>query len=139
MAKGGTTVLMMKALQEFDPGADRLLWAADSFAGLPDPSPSDLAGGHKVAEAQRGQFSHDLATFNWTLWKFRADDAKRLRVLRGWFADTLPAAPVRRVSFLRLDGDLYQSTVDSLQALYDKVRGEKGQGREGRGGGEKVT
>ena len=48
-------------------------------------------------------------------------EAGGLRVVAGWFATTLPAAPIRRIAFLRLDGDLYQSTFDALTALYDRV------------------
>ncbi|KAI9011504.1 hypothetical protein BC832DRAFT_550878 [Gaertneriomyces semiglobifer] len=50
-----------------------------------------------------------------------AHDTKRLEVLKGWFSDSLPHAPIKRISYLRLDGDLYASTMDALTALYDKV------------------
>ena len=41
--------------------------------------------------------------------------------LRGWFKDTLHATPSHQLALLRLDGDLYKSTIDSLDALYDRV------------------
>jgi O-methyltransferase len=41
--------------------------------------------------------------------------------LKGWFRDTLAAAPIDRLAILRLDGDLYESTIQALTALYDKV------------------
>ena len=41
--------------------------------------------------------------------------------LEGWFSDSLPAAPIERLSVLRLDGDMYGSTMDSLTNLYAKV------------------
>ena len=41
--------------------------------------------------------------------------------LRGWFKDTLPAAPISALSVLRLDGDMYASTMDALSALYPKL------------------
>jgi O-methyltransferase len=48
----------------------------------------------------------------------------QVRFLKGWFRDTLPSAPIRRLAVLRLDGDLYESTIDSLTHLYPKlVRG----------------
>ena len=46
---------------------------------------------------------------------------ERVVFLKGWFKDTLPAAPVERLAVLRLDGDMYESTMDALTALYDKV------------------
>ncbi len=45
----------------------------------------------------------------------------QVRFLKGWFRDTLPEAPIERLAVLRLDGDLYESTIQALDALYDKV------------------
>jgi O-methyltransferase len=45
-----------------------------------------------------------------------------VRFLKGWFRDTLPVAPVRRLAILRLDGDLYESTLDALTHLYPKLQ-----------------
>ena len=47
----------------------------------------------------------------------------RVRFLEGWFADTLPMAPIEQLAVLRLDGDLYESTMDALVPLYEKVSG----------------
>ena len=44
----------------------------------------------------------------------------QVRLLKGWFKD-LPAAPIEKIAVLRLDGDLYSSTTEALDALYDKV------------------
>ena len=44
-----------------------------------------------------------------------------MRFLKSWFRDTLPAAPIERLAVLRLDGDMYQSTMDALVNLYPKV------------------
>jgi O-methyltransferase/8-demethyl-8-(2,3-dimethoxy-alpha-L-rhamnosyl)tetracenomycin-C 4'-O-methyltransferase len=35
----------------------------------------------------------------------------------------LPAAPIAQLSVLRLDGDLYESTLDALTHLYPKLAG----------------
>ncbi len=45
----------------------------------------------------------------------------RVKFLQGWFKDTLPAAPISTIAVLRLDGDMYESTMDTLNALYAKV------------------
>jgi O-methyltransferase len=45
----------------------------------------------------------------------------RVKFLVGWFKDTLPNAPIEKLAVLRLDGDLYESTIESLDALYAKV------------------
>jgi O-methyltransferase len=41
--------------------------------------------------------------------------------LEGWFADTLPRAPIERLAVFRLDGDMYQSTIEALEALYPRL------------------
>jgi O-methyltransferase len=33
----------------------------------------------------------------------------------------LPGAPIKKIAVLRLDGDYYSSTMDSLNGLYDRV------------------
>ena len=43
------------------------------------------------------------------------------KFLPGWFRDTLPTAPIDRLALLRLDGDMYEATMDSLDNLYAKV------------------
>jgi predicted O-methyltransferase YrrM len=45
----------------------------------------------------------------------------QVRFLPGWFADTLPAAPIGELALIRLDGDLYSSTMDALANLYPKL------------------
>ena len=45
----------------------------------------------------------------------------RVQFLKGWFKDTLPHAPISRLAVMRLDGDLYESTMDALTALYPKL------------------
>ena len=45
----------------------------------------------------------------------------QVRFLEGWFRDTLPDAPIERIAVLRLDGDLYESTMDALVALEPRV------------------
>jgi O-methyltransferase len=46
---------------------------------------------------------------------------ERVEFIKGWFSETLPTAPVERISVLRLDGDYYSSTIDALKGLYDKL------------------
>ena len=45
----------------------------------------------------------------------------QVKFLVGWFRDTLPTAPLEQIAVLRLDGDLYESTMDALAPLYPKV------------------
>jgi O-methyltransferase len=45
----------------------------------------------------------------------------RVRFLAGWFKDTLQVAPIDCLALLRLDGDLYESTIQALDALYPRL------------------
>jgi hypothetical protein len=42
-------------------------------------------------------------------------------LVKGWFRDSLPGLDCGPLSLLRLDADLYQSTMEVLVNLYDKV------------------
>lgn len=128
--QGGSCIVLGKALERHAPGwsnstsqgSTRRLWAADSFQGLPAPVEQDTGGRGKTGA--QGLYSTTLDTFKANLHKFKLDghlQAGRLQILQGWFNETLPAAPVERIAFLRLDGDLYVSTRDALEALYDRV------------------
>ena len=116
--RGGATVFMRGYLEAYEM-PDRQVWAADSFEGLPVPTHSEDAGRDYSAavvpilaiglEEVRELFArHGLLD-------------ERVRFLKGWFKDTLPNAPIQSLALLRLDGDLYESTRDALEALYDKV------------------
>ncbi len=43
----------------------------------------------------------------------------QVRFVEGWFRDTLPALRDVRWSVVRIDGDMYGSTMDALVNLYD--------------------
>merc|ERR1711862_103644 len=48
----------------------------------------------------------------------------QVKFLKGFFSDTLPKAQdhgLTQIALLRVDGDLYSSTMDVLTNLYDKV------------------
>src|SRR5262249_44290186 len=42
----------------------------------------------------------------------------RVRFLEGWFKDTLPGVRDHPWSVIRLDGDMYESTMEALENLY---------------------
>jgi len=44
----------------------------------------------------------------------------QIEFLQGWFKDTLGQAPIEKIAMLRLNGDLYESTMGELAPLYDK-------------------
>jgi O-methyltransferase/8-demethyl-8-(2,3-dimethoxy-alpha-L-rhamnosyl)tetracenomycin-C 4'-O-methyltransferase len=118
--RGGACIYMRAVLKVFGI-VDRRVWVADSFAGLPMP---DLA---RYPTQDQGDLHHtfnELAVSLETVQEnFRKYDLldDQVRFLKGWFKDTLPVAPIDRIAILRLDGDMYASTMDALQALGHKV------------------
>ena len=117
--RGGTTIFMRALLKVYG-STDRTVWVADSFAGLPPPDagkyPADQ--GSKFHEYEMLAVSLEQVQKNLDLYGLLDD---QVRFLKGWFKDTLPAAPIERLAVMRLDGDMYESTMDALVALYPKL------------------
>ncbi len=116
----GGACIFMRALLKAHGVTDRIVWAADSFEGLPAPDPERYG-------ADAGDPHHTFSQLAVTLEEVRENFAvyglldDQVRFLKGWFKDTLPACPVERLAILRLDGDMYESTMDALKALFHKV------------------
>ena len=100
--------------------ADRKVWVADSFEGLPAP---DI----KAFPQDAGDIHHTLDFLKVSLKTVRENFARygllddQVIFLKGWFKDTLPSAPIESLAVLRLDGDMYESTISALDSLYEKV------------------
>jgi hypothetical protein len=117
---GGASIFM-RAMQVSYGEHERVTWLADSFAGVPPPT-------HAVDREHELDLSEERVPWmaagidsvrdNFVTYDLLSD---RVRFLPGLFADTLPDAPVERLAILRIDGDLYASTRDALDALYDRV------------------
>ena len=116
----GGAAIFMRAVLEARGDTDRTVWVADSFQGVPAPDPATYP-------ADRGDTHWTWAELAVPVEEVKANFAKyglldeRVRFLEGWFKDTLPTAPVERLAVLRVDGDLYESTLDALEPLYPKV------------------
>jgi O-methyltransferase len=113
--RGGATIFMRALLKAYGV-EDRLVWVADSFQGL--PAPKDAADGWDFSHVEEIKVSLDQVKSNFSQFGLLDD---QVRFLPGWFKDTLPSAPIQKLALLRLDGDLYSSTMDVLSNLYFKV------------------
>ncbi|HKY08329.1 MAG TPA: TylF/MycF family methyltransferase, partial [Candidatus Binatia bacterium] len=117
--RGGATIFMRAVLKAYGV-SERLVWVADSFAGLPAPN--------------KNKYPHDAGD-RLHSFKFLAVPLEEVRAnfeiygllddgvcfLEGWFRDTLPSAPIKQLAVMRLDGDMYESTMDALTNLYPKL------------------
>jgi O-methyltransferase len=118
--RGGACIFMRAVLKVYG-DQERCVWVADSFQGLP--------------KAQRGVWRDDergrLSEFGTTL-AVSVEEVKanferygllddQVQFLEGWFCDTLPQAHIDQLALIRMDGDMYVSTMDSIMALYPKL------------------
>jgi O-methyltransferase len=117
--RGGATIFMRAVLKAYR-DTTRTVWAADSFQGLPKPNsdryPSDAGDRHWVSPQLAVSLEQVQANFS----RYGLLD-NQVRFLVGWFRDTLPTVPADRFAVIRLDGDMYESTMDALQYLYPKL------------------
>lgn len=118
--RGGASILMRAVLKAYA-DRQRRVWVADSFKGLPAPDPEryplDAGDGHHQLARYLGVPLEEVkANFR----RYGLLD-EQVCFLAGWFKDTLPTAPIDRIAVLRLDGDMYESTMEALEHLYDKV------------------
>jgi O-methyltransferase len=117
--RGGASIFM-KALLKASDVTDRKVWVADSFEGLPKPNeekyPADK--GDKFFTYKTLAVSQEVVAKNFAKYDLLDDNVK---FLKGWFKDTLPTAPIEQLSVVRLDGDMYESTMDGLVNLYPKL------------------
>ena len=116
----GGACIFMRAILAAHGEIGRQVWVADSFEWLPPPSPDKYA-------ADLGDIHHTMNELAVSLEEVQGNFRRyglldpSVRFLKGWFKDTLPTAPIERLAVIRLDGDMYESTIQALDALYDKL------------------
>lgn len=116
--RGGATIFMRGILAANDI-TNRIVWVADSFEGVPPPSHSEDHG-FDISSSRLPFLAVSIDEVKELFMRYGLLD-EQVKFLRGWFRDTLKNAPIEKISLLRLDGDLYESTMDALYPLYDKV------------------
>ena len=117
--KGGACILMRATLAAYGV-TDRRVFVADSFEGLPKPDPLKYPA-DKSAKTYADEclsVSQEEAENNFRKYGLLDD---QVVFLKGWFKDTLPTAPIEKLAVLRLDGNLYSSTMEALENLYPKL------------------
>jgi O-methyltransferase len=108
-------------------GDQREYYLFDSFEGLPTATRIDgpalrtwqanvtAPGYHNNCTAAAAQAEAAM----------KQSAATRYFIVKGWFEDTVPAFhPSQKIALLRLDGDLYDSTIVCLKYLYPQVADE---------------
>lgn len=116
----GGACIFMRAILLAHGVTNRKIFVADSFEGLPKPDyekyPADKGDRHYVHSylaVSKEEVENNFKKYG------LLDD--QVVFLKGWFKDTLPYAPINKLAVLRLDGDMYSSTIEALESLYPKL------------------
>ena len=115
--RGGATIFMQGLNRYYN--QNRKIYVADSFEGLPKPDkryPSDEGDDHHSQEFLK--VSIEEVTNNFQRYDLLDDN---VLFVKGFFEDTLHLVPIEKLAILRMDGDMYSSTIQTLNALYHKV------------------
>ena len=117
--RGGACIFMRYLLNRRNV-TDRIVWVADSFRGLPEPDkerfPQDHASDlhtYPILAVGEEEVKMNFQRHNVPL--------EGVKFIKGWFKESMPVAPVRKLAILRLDGDMYESTIEVLSYLYPKL------------------
>ncbi len=116
----GGACIFMRAILKANGVTDRTIWVADSFQGLPPPNAELYPADEGLTFHVHKELSVTVEQVKDNFKKYELLDDK-VKFLPGWFKDTLPNAPISKLAILRLDGDMFESTMDALKALYHKL------------------
>lgn len=118
--RGGASLLLRGILAAYG-DRERRVTVADSFEGLPPPDPEryphDAGDVNHMAEELAVSLEEVRANFE----RYGLLD-DQVEFVKGWFKDSLPGLADRDWALIRLDGDLYESTIDGLRNLYPRLQ-----------------
>ena len=114
-------VAMCAVEQQYDLPAKRL-FLFDSFVGLPEPDAAPDAAsphvqlGHWAAGGCKGLTKAELNSQMLTVLPDH-----RFELVEGWYMNTVPQIPKdQKFAMVHIDCDLYSSTMDALQPLFER-------------------
>lgn len=117
--RGGTCILMRGVLEAHGIKTRRV-FVADSFAGLPKPNPDAYPADKRDKLFQFSELAVSLDQVKENFGKYGLLN-EQVVFLEGLFSETLPRLTDEKFAIIRLDGDMYESTMDALTNLYDRL------------------
>jgi O-methyltransferase len=118
--RGGACIFMRGILKAHGI-TDRKVYVADSFEGLPKVDhkyPVDVQFDYKFDQCDYLKVSLDVVKENFKSYDLLDDNVV---FVKGFFEHSLKSVPFNKIAVLRLDGDMYSSTIQVLEQLYKKV------------------
>lgn len=121
--KGGSAALLAVVIKQYSL-RPRLIYAFDTFEGMPEPTEADKHNGIPAnltpwgAGTLKAPLTDNLEVICQSL-----DVRDIVLPVKGLFAQTLPESKsaVGSISLLHADGDWYESTMDIFNNIYDSV------------------
>jgi hypothetical protein len=115
--RGGTSIYLRAILAALGDD-ERTVWACDSFEGLPEADAERFPMDVPMRFHEYDQLAVGLEQVRAAFDRYGLLD-EQVRFVQGWFRDTLPgvAEEIGSIAVLRLDGDMYESTIDALTHL----------------------
>jgi len=117
--RGGACIYMRAILEAYGI-KNRRVWVADSFEGLPPPDAENYPADTGDVFHTYRELAVPLEVVQHNFKRYFLLD-EHVMFLKGWFRDTLPSSQTGPLAILRMDGDMYESTIDALNNLYDRV------------------
>jgi len=116
--KGGCVILAYNTYKKLN--QNKKVYCFDSFEGLPPPNAAaypvdagDIHHTHRELAVSLEEVKNNFQIFS------PLDE--NVVFIKGWFKDTIPYNNINKISVLRLDGDMYESTILALDYLYPKL------------------
>ena len=114
--EGGSAVAIQQMLTDL--GSDKTLWLYDSFEGLPEKTTEDnsesgelfVGGALKASKARLER-------------NFHKANLHLPEIKKAWFFELDPENLPDKICFAFLDGDFYESIIDSFKLVFPKMSG----------------
>ena len=116
--RGGASIFAKGVLRAYGEDDTRKVWVCDSFKGLPKATSKHDEDFWEKFKALK--VDQDAVRGNFKRFELLDDNVK---FAEGYFVHSLPKvrSQVESLAVLRADGDMYESTIDILFNLYDKL------------------
>lgn len=118
--RGGTSIMAAAVFKAYKQ-TNRKVWVCDSFEGLPEAA-EGLADKNYWSQMSYLKVSKEQVMHNFQKYGLLNDN---IQFVKGFFFDSLPKLRHQqlhsgwKLSILRLDGDMYESCLDSIFNLYE--------------------
>lgn len=114
--QGTTSLFLRRLLNEAGQSEQRELHVYDSFAGLPPKVTQDNS-----TVGEQFKAGELLATKKQLILHFKHAGLQLPHIHKGWFSDVTASDVPEQIAFAFLDGDFYESIMDSLKLVWPRL------------------